>query len=174
MPEKKSVTEQTKKTVVEKPIVKKTVAKSTTVAAKQTTTVTAKAKPTPVKKPEVKAKAVKPTTQIVAKAKAAPAPKAEVKVAKVKPPVVLEEKKPMVAAAKIPEKVEIKKPAKGKLLNITLLKSGIGYSKRHKATLKALGFRHLHQTIQQIDSPSLRGMLAKVDHLVRIEEQVTK
>lgn len=174
MPEKKTVTEKTKKTAVEKPTVKKTVTKSTTVAAKPTTTVTVKAKPTPAKKADVKVKAVKPAAPIAAKAKAAPAPKLEVKVAAVKPPVVVEDKKPVVETAKIPEKADIKKPAKGKLLNITLLKSGIGYSKRHKATLKALGFRHLHQTIQQVDSPSLRGMLAKVDHLVRIEEQVTK
>jgi large subunit ribosomal protein L30 len=40
--------------------------------------------------------------------------------------------------------------------------------------LKALGFRHLHQTIEQADCPSIRGMLALVDHLVRIEEQGTK
>jgi large subunit ribosomal protein L30 len=59
-----------------------------------------------------------------------------------------------------------------KKLRITLVKSGIGYSVRHKATLRALGLRHLHQTVEQVDSPALRGMLAKVNHLVEIEEQV--
>lgn len=59
-----------------------------------------------------------------------------------------------------------------KVLRITLVKSGIGYTVRHKATLKALGFRRLHQTVEHVDSPTLRGMLAKVMHLVEIEEQV--
>jgi large subunit ribosomal protein L30 len=63
-----------------------------------------------------------------------------------------------------------KKAAKPKMLHITLLHSGIGYSKEHKATLKALGFHRLHETIERVDSPSLRGMLYKVNHLVRIEE----
>jgi large subunit ribosomal protein L30 len=59
-----------------------------------------------------------------------------------------------------------------KTLRITLVKSGIGYSVRHKATLRALGFHRLHQTVEHVDSPSLRGMLSKVNHLVVIEEQV--
>ncbi len=59
-----------------------------------------------------------------------------------------------------------------KTLRITLVKSGIGYSVRHKATLRALGLRRLHQTVEQVDSPALRGMLSKVNHLVVIEEQV--
>jgi large subunit ribosomal protein L30 len=57
-----------------------------------------------------------------------------------------------------------------KRLRITLLKSAIGYSVKHKATLRALGFHRLHQTIEQADTPSLRGMLSKVNHLVKIEE----
>ncbi|HPH98236.1 MAG TPA: 50S ribosomal protein L30 [Anaerolineaceae bacterium] len=58
-----------------------------------------------------------------------------------------------------------------KVLKITLLKSAIGYSKRHKATLRALGFHHLNETIRQTDNPAVRGMLYKVAHLVRIEEE---
>lgn len=57
-----------------------------------------------------------------------------------------------------------------KVIRITLVKSAIGYSKRHKATVRALGFTRLHQTVEQVDTPTLRGMLAKVNHLVRIEE----
>jgi len=57
-----------------------------------------------------------------------------------------------------------------KVLRITLVKSAIGYSKRHKATVRALGFKRLHQTVEQVDTPALRGMLAKVNHLIRIEE----
>jgi large subunit ribosomal protein L30 len=59
-----------------------------------------------------------------------------------------------------------------KKLRITYVHSAIGYSVRHKATIKALGFHRLHETIEQVDTPTLRGMLAKVAHLVEIEEQV--
>ncbi len=57
-----------------------------------------------------------------------------------------------------------------KIVRITLVKSPIGYSKVHKATVKALGLNRLHQTIEQVDTPSLRGMLYKVAHLVEVEE----
>jgi large subunit ribosomal protein L30 len=57
-----------------------------------------------------------------------------------------------------------------KILRITQIKSAIGYSVKHKATIRALGFRRLHQTVEQVDTPTLRGMLSKVNHLVRIEE----
>lgn len=59
---------------------------------------------------------------------------------------------------------------KEKFVRITLVKSAIGYSKIHKATVRALGFRRLHQMVEHADSPSLRGMLAKVAHLVEVEE----
>jgi large subunit ribosomal protein L30 len=58
---------------------------------------------------------------------------------------------------------------KQKILLITLVKSPIGYSQRHKDTIRALGLRRMHQTVQHVDSPTLQGMLAKVDHLVHIE-----
>ncbi len=64
-----------------------------------------------------------------------------------------------------------KKKTEGKLIRITYVKSTIGYSKTHKATMRALGLRHLNQTVEQSDGPALRGMLAKVAHLVKIEEQ---
>jgi large subunit ribosomal protein L30 len=57
-----------------------------------------------------------------------------------------------------------------KILRITLVKSPIGYSKRHKATVRALGLRRMHQTVEQVDTPTLRGMLYKVNHLVEIAE----
>ena len=57
-----------------------------------------------------------------------------------------------------------------KMLRITLLKSAIGYSERHKATVRALGFRKLHQTVVLPDNASVRGMLLKVNHLVKVEE----
>ena len=60
--------------------------------------------------------------------------------------------------------------SKAKVLRITLVRSPIGYDKRQKATVRALGLRHMHQTVQQSDTPAVRGMLARVRHLVRIEE----
>jgi large subunit ribosomal protein L30 len=61
-----------------------------------------------------------------------------------------------------------------KKLRITYVRSAIGYSVRHKATISAIGFHRLHETVEKVDTPSLRGMLAKVAHLVEIEEQVEK
>ncbi len=64
-----------------------------------------------------------------------------------------------------------KKAPKEKILRITLVRSPIGYSKEHKAAIKSLGFRRLHQTVEHVDSPTLRGMLYKVTHLVEVEEK---
>ncbi len=57
-----------------------------------------------------------------------------------------------------------------KTLRITLVKSPIGYAQRQKRTLRALGLRRMHQTVEHEDSPVIRGMVAKVRHLVRVEE----
>jgi large subunit ribosomal protein L30 len=59
-----------------------------------------------------------------------------------------------------------------KKLKITLVRSSIGYSKRHKATVRALGLRRMNQMTVQTDTPVVRGMLAKIGHLVKVEEQV--
>ncbi len=59
---------------------------------------------------------------------------------------------------------------KEKILRITLVKSPIGYSQEHKSTVRSLGLRRMHQTVEQKDSPTLRGMLYKVKHLVEVEE----
>jgi large subunit ribosomal protein L30 len=58
---------------------------------------------------------------------------------------------------------------KEKILRITLVKSPIGYSKRHKATVRALGLRRMNQTVEQADRPTLWGMIAFVRHLVEVE-----
>ena len=55
-------------------------------------------------------------------------------------------------------------------LRITLVKSGIGYAKDQKATVRALGLHRLHETVEQPDQPTIRGMLRKVQHLVEVEE----
>ena len=54
-------------------------------------------------------------------------------------------------------------------LRVKWIKSGIGYAREQRRTLKALGFHRLHETVEHEDSPSIRGMIAKVDHLVRVE-----
>lgn len=55
-------------------------------------------------------------------------------------------------------------------LKITLVRSPIGYSKRQKRTVEALGLRRLHQSVIQPDNPAIRGMVRKVSHLVVVEE----
>jgi large subunit ribosomal protein L30 len=55
-------------------------------------------------------------------------------------------------------------------LRITWIKSGIGYTQDQKRTLKALGFHRLNQSVTQEDCSSVRGMLNKVKHLIRVEE----
>jgi large subunit ribosomal protein L30 len=55
-------------------------------------------------------------------------------------------------------------------LRITLIKSGIGYTQDQKQTLKSLGFHRLNQSVTQDDRLSVRGMINKVKHLVKVEE----
>jgi large subunit ribosomal protein L30 len=57
-----------------------------------------------------------------------------------------------------------------KRLRITLVRSPLGNTQRHKATIRALGLRRMHQSVEQVDSPQLRGMIAKVAHMVKVEE----
>lgn len=64
-----------------------------------------------------------------------------------------------------------KKKEAVKKLRITLVKSAIGYSEKHKATIRALGLHHMNETVEQADTPVVRGMLMKVNHLVKVEEQ---
>ena len=60
--------------------------------------------------------------------------------------------------------------SKAKRLRITMVRSPIGYDKRQKATVRALGLRRMHQTVEQSDTPAVRGMLARIGHLVQVEE----
>ncbi|MDI3339769.1 MAG: 50S ribosomal protein L30 [Sphaerobacter sp.] len=61
-----------------------------------------------------------------------------------------------------------------KRIRITYYRSAIGFSRDQKDTIRALGFRRLNQTIEKPDNPSVRGMIAKVRHLVRIEGEESK
>ena len=54
-------------------------------------------------------------------------------------------------------------------LRVKWIKSDIGYARDQRRTLGALGFHRLHETVEHEDSPSVRGMIAKVDHLVKVE-----
>jgi large subunit ribosomal protein L30 len=54
-------------------------------------------------------------------------------------------------------------------LRITWVKSGIGYSKRQKETIRALGLRRLGASVEQADTPAIRGMINKISHLVQVE-----
>lgn len=55
-------------------------------------------------------------------------------------------------------------------LHIIYAKSAIGYSQRQKETIRALGLRKLNSSVVHDDSPSIRGMIFRVRHLVRVEE----
>lgn len=55
-------------------------------------------------------------------------------------------------------------------LRITYKKSSIGYHESQKATIRALGFRKLNQSVVHEDTPVIRGMINKVSHLVTVEK----
>ena len=56
-------------------------------------------------------------------------------------------------------------------LHVKYVKSATGYNKRQKKTIRALGFQKLYQTVTHEDTPSIRGMLDRVSHLVEVEEE---
>lgn len=58
-----------------------------------------------------------------------------------------------------------------KVIRITLTRSPIGFPERQKRTVKALGLRKMNQTVEHNDTPVIRGMIAKVAHLVEVEEE---
>lgn len=58
---------------------------------------------------------------------------------------------------------------KKKTIQVRQMKSGTGYSKNQKATLRGLGMRRMNQLVELEDTPSVRGMVNKISHLVRIE-----
>ena len=63
-----------------------------------------------------------------------------------------------------------KKKAAIATIKIQYYRSAIGFDVQQKRTVKGLGFGKLHAVREVIDTPSLRGMIAKVPHLVRILE----
>ncbi|MCG6893848.1 MAG: 50S ribosomal protein L30 [Desulfobacteraceae bacterium] len=55
-------------------------------------------------------------------------------------------------------------------LRITLVKSMIGRPEKHRKVLAGMGLRKLNRTVELEDTPSVRGMIRKVSHLVSVEE----
>jgi large subunit ribosomal protein L30 len=62
------------------------------------------------------------------------------------------------------------KKSENKTIRVTLVKSPIGYTETQKRTVRALGLRRMHQTVEHQDSPALRGMITSVIHLLKVEE----
>lgn len=58
----------------------------------------------------------------------------------------------------------------GARIRVTQVKSVIGYDRRQRATLRGLGLRRMHQTVELVDTPDVRGLIAKVTHLVKVED----
>ena len=59
--------------------------------------------------------------------------------------------------------------ATSKKLKVTLIKSPIGTKESHRATVRGLGLRRMHHTVELEDTPAVRGMINKVYYLVKCE-----
>ena len=53
---------------------------------------------------------------------------------------------------------------------VTLKKSGIGFPRHQRRTIDSLGLRRLNHTVEHEDTPSIRGMVEKVAHLVEVTD----
>ena len=54
-------------------------------------------------------------------------------------------------------------------IKVTLVKSVIGRIESHKATVKGLGLRRMHHSVQVQDTPAIRGMINTVGYLLKVE-----
>ena len=63
-----------------------------------------------------------------------------------------------------------KAQSSNKVIRVTLVRSPIGYTKDQRATARALGLRRMHQTVEHKDTPTVRGMIQKIIHLVQVAE----
>lgn len=57
-----------------------------------------------------------------------------------------------------------------KSMKVTQIRSGIGFDKKQTLALRGLGLRRIGHTVQVEDTPSTRGLVLKVRHLVRVED----
>ena len=55
-------------------------------------------------------------------------------------------------------------------LKVTLVRSAIGFNKTQAETVRGLGLRRLHHTVEVVDHPAMRGMIQKVRHIVAVVE----
>ncbi|WP_198517337.1 50S ribosomal protein L30 [Vibrio sp. HA2012] len=55
-------------------------------------------------------------------------------------------------------------------IKVTQTKSSIGRLPKHKATLRGLGLRRINHTVELEDTPCVRGMINKVQYMVKVEE----
>ena len=60
--------------------------------------------------------------------------------------------------------------AKKKALRITLARSVIGEKPKTRACIRTLGLRKIRKTVERPDTPDVRGLIARVQHLVEVEE----
>ena len=58
----------------------------------------------------------------------------------------------------------------GKMIKVKQVKSGIGYNRKQRLTLRGLGLRRMHHVVQVEDTPAIRGMIKKICHLVAVVE----
>ena len=58
-----------------------------------------------------------------------------------------------------------------KTLKVTLVRSLIGLSPKQEATVRALGLRRMHQTVTHRDTVDIRGMIARVPHVLRVSDE---
>ncbi|MEC7849901.1 MAG: 50S ribosomal protein L30 [Candidatus Neomarinimicrobiota bacterium] len=56
------------------------------------------------------------------------------------------------------------------MLKITQIKSAIGYKPKAKRTLFALGLKKMNHYVEKTDTPQIRGMIKKIDYLIKVEE----
>lgn len=56
-----------------------------------------------------------------------------------------------------------------KMMKVTLIKSVIGTKQSHRACVKGLGLRRMHHSVEVLDTPANRGMVNKVNYLVKCE-----
>jgi large subunit ribosomal protein L30 len=83
-------------------------------------------------------------------------------------------KAPAKAKASVASKAETKAKASpkakdGKSIKVTLVRSLIGRIEAHKATVKGLGLRRMHHTVEVQDTPAIRGMINAVGYLLKVE-----
>ncbi|MEE9331308.1 MAG: 50S ribosomal protein L30 [Methylophilaceae bacterium] len=57
----------------------------------------------------------------------------------------------------------------GATVKVTLIKSVIGRLESHRATVKGLGLRRMHHTVELQDTPAIRGMINKINYLLKVE-----